>query len=97
MTAATATSTMVPRTNENDLWEASLGLELFGLVVATVAVIIFAIAIAPVFTRGLVALSRKIRERRERRRAAEEEENAVELGAWSSTSGVADEEESEKW
>ena len=97
MTAATATSTVVPRPNENDVWEANLGLELFGWVTATIAVIILAIAVAPVFTRGVFALSRKMRERRERRGAAEEEENAVELGAWSSTSGVVGEEESGKW
>lgn len=55
---------------------------------ATIAAIILAIVIVPMVTRGFAAFGRKIRERRERRRAAEnEEEDAMELAAWRALGG----------
>ena len=55
---------------------------------ATFAAIILAIVFVPIIARGFVAFGHKVRERRERRRAAEnEEEDAMELAAWRALGG----------
>ena len=60
---------------------------------ATITILVLVVGIAPAIARGFVELFGKIGERRERRRAAEDEETAIELVTWNA-SGVAGWEES---
>ena len=68
-------------TNDIEVEEAIYYLELFGMVLGTIAIMAIVFRIIPLLTNGLYALSHKIRERKERRRAAEDEEKAIELVA----------------
>ena len=51
------------------------------MVLGTIMIIAIVIRVIPLLTNDLRALSHKIRERKERRRAAEDEEKAMELVA----------------
>lgn len=58
-------------------------LKLVVIIIATLVGMILVIELADAATLNLRALFRNVREGRERRRAAKDEENAVELAAWS--------------
>lgn len=80
--SATLTIIMALHTNEGDLGKTKYSpLVYFATVIATIALLISVMILAPIVIRSFAALARKIRERRERRQAAEDEENAMELAA----------------
>lgn len=93
MASPTATPIPLLHTDEDDFDATKYCFELFGMAVATIAILVLVIAIAPAIARGFAELFRKFGERRERRRAAEDEETAIELATWNA-SGVAGWEES---
>ncbi|KAF6232212.1 hypothetical protein HO173_009595 [Letharia columbiana] len=93
MASPTATPIPLLHTDENDFDATKYYLELLGMIAATITILVLVVGIAPAIARGFVELFRKVGERRERRRAAEDEETAIELAPWNA-SGVAGWEES---
>lgn len=64
LAASPAPSTLTRHTHETHLQETKYYLELFGMVTATIAIIVLMIIFTPIVVRGFATLSRKMRERR---------------------------------